>query len=603
MRHPHLLLAVALLAIGCPTRDEDPAGAAGSTGTPGTAGAGFDGGVGGRGGAGGVQPTPTTVMITSPTLTVYTNAIVSIAISTSEPTTNTVTLVATGPSGSETIGTITAPLSSLSWNTSGVGEGSYSVTAQLTNGSATTTSNAVTVVVDRTPPQVVLSSLVPASGAANVVLVAPIQASFSEPVLASTVTATAIPIQTASGATVPTTVALSADGETATVQVTSDQGISLDQTFSGSFTKAITDLAGNPLVPPSAAWSWEVPGWVKYAPIPSIINATLLLAVGTSHQPVVAYNTCETASGGGCIPLLHVAVSDGEAWSDLGQVTAGVSANYCALFLDSENNPTVAWGNAPSSGAAQIVFSTWNGSTWGTTYPAIDLTAAQGQGVDSIAVAIDGMGHPVVGYRGDVYTPTTSTNIYVTAWTGTAWDDSYGAVGDTKSSAVDLLLGAAGSPIVTVVDSDTSSGAYLWNGTSWSLAGGASAISGSGTVDSAGSPVVLSILSNSNWVPEHLTAGTWLPLVSGPIPASAGSNNPTLASDANGEPVVAWSSPTPTGIGLVRWTGTTWDTRPGVASGGSTPNNSSPRLTVDGRNDMWIGWTEEATVYVWMSNY
>ena len=120
------------------------------------------------------------------------------------------------------------------------------VTAQLPTNGSTATSNAITVVVDRTPPQVVLSSLVPAIGAGNVVLAAPIQASFSEPVLGSTVTPAAIPIQTASGTTLPTTVALSSDGKTATIQITSSHGtFTLGQAFNGSFTNAITDLAGS----------------------------------------------------------------------------------------------------------------------------------------------------------------------------------------------------------------------------------------------------------------------------------------------------------------------------------------------------------------------
>jgi Bacterial Ig-like domain len=605
MRHVHLLLAALVFVTGCPTRDQDPSNTGGASGTPGAAGSGVDGGAGGMGGTGGMASAPTTVSITVPTTTVYTNASVTISINTSQPTTATVTLIATGPYGTQNIGTITAPQTSFVWNTTGVGEASYSVTAQLTTGGTTTTSTAITVVVDRTPPQVVVSSLVPAPGASNVVLAAPIQASFSEPVLASTVTPPTIPIYNSKGSAVPTTVSLSTDGSTATVHISSDQGLTLDQTFTGSFTHGITDLAGNALQDLSTTWSWTVPAWIKYAPISSGVNATLLLAVGTNNQPVVAYFLCGTASGGACIPLLHVAVSDGEAWNDLGQVVSGIGPSNCALFLDANNNPTVAWGNSPSSGAAQVVFSTWSGTAWvETTYPAIDLTAAQGIAADLIAVALNSVGRPTVAFRGDTYTPTLTTNIYVAAWTGTAWD-SYGAVGDVKSSSFDLVLGPAGAPIVTAVDNDTASGAYLWNGTSWSLSAGSSSSNASATTDSTGSPVMLTSAA-SNWIPEHLTGGTWLSLISSPAPVSPGfSTNPALTSDANHQPVVAWNSATTgaTGVGLVRWLGTSWDTRPGYASGGAALNNSPPQLIVDQRNNMWIGWTEGATVNVWMSNY
>ena len=605
MRYVHLILASLLFATGCPTRDQNPSNTGGASGTPGAAGAGVDGGAGGKAGAGGMAPPATTVSITAPTTTVYTNATVAIFISTSQPTTATVTLVVVSTYGTQNIGTITAPQTSFAWNTTGVGEGTYSVTAQLAVGTTAATSNAITVVVDRTPPQVVVSSLIPAPGAGNVVLAAPIQASFSEPVLASTVTASAIPVYDSKGSALPTTVSLSADGLSATVHVSSSQGITLDQTFTGSFTHGITDLAGNALQDLSTTWSWTVPAWIKYAPISSGVNATLLMAVGSNNQPVVAYFLCGSAAGGGCIPLLHVAVSDGEAWNDLGQVVSGVGPGNCALFLDAKSNPTVVWGNSPSSGDAQVVFSTWSGTAWvETTYPAIDFAPTQGLAADLIAAALDSKGHPVVAFRADAYSPTTSTNIYVAAWTGTEWDTSYGSIGDMKTSSFDLVLGPADSPIVTVVDTDTSSGAYLWNGTSWSLSAGSSSATASATTDSTGNPVMLTSAS-PNWIPEHLTGGTWLSLVSSNVPVSPSSTNPTLTSDANHQPVVAWNSATTgaTGIGLLRWLGTSWDQRPGYASGGGSANNWPPQLLVDQRNNMWIGWTEGSTVNVWMSNY
>jgi hypothetical protein len=111
--------------------------------------------------------------------------------------------------------------------------------------------------------------------------------------------------------------------------------------------------------------------------------------------------------------------------------------------------------------------------------------------------------------------------------------------------------------------------------------------------------------ASPNWIPEHLTGGTWLSLVSSNVPVSPSSTNPTLTSDANHQPVIAWSSATggATGIGLLRWLGTSWDQRPGYASGGGSVNNWLPQLLVDQRNNMWIGWTEGSTVNVWMSNY
>ena len=63
MRHLSWLLAVALFATGCPTRDQEPAA---SGGNPGSGSTGRGGSVGSAGG-GGLPPPPNTVTITSPT--------------------------------------------------------------------------------------------------------------------------------------------------------------------------------------------------------------------------------------------------------------------------------------------------------------------------------------------------------------------------------------------------------------------------------------------------------------------------------------------------------------------------------------------------------
>ena len=40
---------------------------------------------------------------------------------------------------------------------------------------------------------------------------------------------------------------------------------------------------------------------------------------------------------------------------------------------------------------------------------------------------------PVIAYRGDVYSPTMTTNVYVAAWNGSVWDTSFGNIGDPTS--------------------------------------------------------------------------------------------------------------------------------------------------------------------------
>ena len=428
MRALALLFGSILLA-GCPTRNRD------QRRRPTTASDGArsdsarltalrsDGNKGD--GDGSTAVVPNSVSITSPTAaTTYTNGSVSIVVSTEHPTSAPVSIVATDATAA-TVGTVTAPQASFNWNTTVVAEGTYSVTAQLTSKGKTVTSNAVTIVVDRTAPQVVVSSLVPAPSASDVVLAAPIVAGFSEPLLASTVTSSTITIQTATATTLPTTVSLSADGKTATLTITSDKGITLDQAFIGTFSSSITDLAGNPLVHLTTTWSWNVPSWIKYAPLSS--NSPPLVAVGSNYQPILGYTVCGPGNSGDQCPLLmHVAVSDGQAWTDLGVPGMGAASSNSTIFVDAKNHPVVAWGYETTGGAGEVLFAAWDGTAWqSTTYPPIILPSGSGTAVDAVALAVDAMGYPVVAYRSDIYAPTTTTTeIYVARWTGSAWDTS-----------------------------------------------------------------------------------------------------------------------------------------------------------------------------------
>ena len=581
MRALPLLFASSLLFTGCPTRDQDPADGSGRDGS---------------------SPL-NSVSITSPTTTIYTKGSVTIVVTTTQPTSSPIAIVANATSP-QTVGTITAPETSFVWNTSGVGEGTYSVTAQLTSNGQAVTSNAVTIVVDRTPPQVVVASLVPAPGASDVVLAAPIEAVFSEPILASTINANAIPIQTA-GVTLPTNVSLSSDGETATITITSAKGITLDRVFSGTFASTISDLAGNALTPLSTTWSWTVPAWIKYAPLGS--NSPPIVAIGTNYEPIVGYTVCGPGNAGeACPPVMHVAVSDGQAWNDLGVVGEGAAASNAAIFVDAQDHPNVGWGYQTAASVGEVAFATWDGTAWQTTtYPPITLPATAGTNVDAIAVALDATGRPVVASRADIYTSTTTkTDIYVASWTGSDWDTSFGAVGDPTSKTFDLVLDDRGVPIVSVANTDNTSGVFLWSGTSWAFSGGAGATNASVGRDVSGNPVMLNSLTTS-WVPDHLTNGTWLPLVSSAVPSSTTATSPSLANTKDWLPVVAWYEPSasPPAIGLARWSGSAWDNRAGFANAGGSPATSPPALIVDARNDIWLGWGENQQINVWMSNY
>jgi hypothetical protein len=605
MRILTLPIASVLLLAGCPTRDHNPA-ADGST---------SDGNVAehqssdaGDDGDASTSP-PNTITIIEPTGTKYTNGSVLITIATAQPATASITFLATGAT-SQTIGTLAPPRTILSWDTTAVPEGTYTVTAQLPTNGTIATSNSVTIVVDRTPPQVVVSSLVPAPGAQVVVLDAPIKASFSEPILASTLTAggitVTVPLSNAPPAPtiLPTTIALSADSKTATVSITSDAGVKLEQAFTATFAATITDLAGNPLIAPTVTWSWTVPEWIRFPGI-TTTNTKPKIVIGSAYQPFVAFGVCGPANpGSGCPPVLHIAEGLGQTWNDLGAVGTVPSFSAYALFLDSQDHPIVALGTQNASQAGEVDFASWDGTAWqATTYPPITLPSTQATNVDAVAVALDSMARPNVVYRG-VAPASNYSNVYVATWTGTTWDTSLGAVADAKSSAIDIVVNDQDVPIVTVVNTDNTSGAFTWTGIAWSFTALADSTTTAGAGrDTSGNVVMLGV-SGSSWVPEHLTNGTWVRFDSF-LPTNPGVSSPSLTNTIDRQPVVAWYDPTvtPVGMAYMRWIGNQWDMRPRPVNGGGSVNVAPPAVVVDARNNVWVSWTEGLTVYVAMSNY
>jgi hypothetical protein len=590
-----LLILVAVAAAGCPTKDQFLGGDAGGDGQHDLGG---DGGGADHADAGAEMPAPPNVVtITSPTATTtYTNGTVSIAVATQRPTTDSISIVATNTTTTATlaVGSVVPPATAVSWDTSTVAEGTYSVAAQLATGGAATKSNTVTIIVDRTPPTVVTSGLVPQPNAADVVLVAPIVATFSEPILASTINAAAIPIE-AGFTTAPTTVSLSADGKIATLLITNDTNITLPATFTATFAATITDLAGNPLLQPVLPWTWNVPTWIRLAQVGS--NSPPLLAVGADFHPVIGYSMC-TSGGQGCNPALHIAKHDGQSWNELALPGTGTSPTGASLLIDANGRPVVAYTS--SNGAtANVAFATWTGASWDATTPAtLTVPTAAGYYVDLTALALDGSGNIFCAYRANT---GSAGDIYVARYTGSTWDGSYGALGAPGSKSFNLVVDDKGSPIVSVINSTSSiDGAFTWAGTSWMLNNSAGATGTALTLDANGAPVMV----NSLWQTVHLSNGNWLPALT-PVPVSSSSRDPSLTTTSDRRPVAAWLDATisPAKLGVARWSGSAWDNRLGMVGNGSGVGDVPPGLVVDGRGSIWLSWVENLQANVWMGNY
>lgn len=124
---------------------------------------------------------------------------------------------------------------------------------------------------DITPPAVV--GMFPPIGAINVTARDPITLTFTEAVKPSSVSEQNLVLRV-EGNPIPSTVALSADRKTATIAPKdyNDLGSAENTTLSVQIRAGITDLSGNPLVPPQELWYWLVHHWW---------NISLLDAKGT----------------------------------------------------------------------------------------------------------------------------------------------------------------------------------------------------------------------------------------------------------------------------------------------------------------------------------
>ena len=563
MRIPTFIFVAALLFTGCPTRDQ-------------------------------IQQTgpDNTIGIVAPTTTTYTKASVTITVATLRPPTDSIVILA----GTTTVGTIDPSETTFQWDTTTVPEGTYAVTAQTTMNGRTITSSPVTIVVDRTAPSLTLT---PTPGATEVVFALPIRAVSSEPLILSTVSQTFVSLEDSTGTAVPSTLTMAnTDTETTvTVNITSKQSIALPKTFTATVNAAgVTDRAGNALVSPATPWTWTVPDWIKLAPFTG--NSPPLLAVGSDLHPAVLYTIC-TFSTNGCAPHLHIAINTGQGWNDLGEPGANVPSAGASFVLDSQNHPFVVTAGQSSGGIAQVIFYSWTGSSWdGASYPPIDVPAAAGYYVDATAVRLDPAGNPVVAYRANT---TTTSDVYVARWTGSAWDSGYGGAGLSGMQPFDFLLDDQARPIVATVT--PVNGVTAWEGSAWVKHDLAGTLAPSAAIDATGAPMIV----NGNWRIAHLTGGTWLPTVPSAIAVGPSAKNPHIAATPDRQPVVTWLEPTPTPgkIGLARWNGgQLWNQSAGMFnSGGTNSPNDTPAIAVDSTGSVWLAWLEYNTTYVWMSNY
>lgn len=559
-----------------------------------------DSGTTGPGESDGGEPPALTVTWGAPAETVFTNGVVAVAVSVTGGTPELVEVLLDG-----------APLVALvppythEWDTASLPERTYSLVARASKAGRTYNSTARTVVVDRTPPQVVSRS--PAPGAQKVSVRQVIRAVFSEPVRPATVSAASVRL-TSGSSEVPCSRVLASDG--VTLEVSPSAPLPVPVALTLRLTAEVVDLAGNPLREPSDTWSWALPAFLPVGPALRVVQEAPgayapSIQLDAQGRPWVVW--MESWSNGVAI---RVARWNGNAWEMVGGAlnTTGeypINTSSPALRLDASGRPIVAW-----SDSRYIYVDRWNGTAAWTRIARLSASGGvpnavtptlevdgQGrlvimwsEGVDGAASIhvrrregggnwedlgtlsafpgttpseapvsqLDRDGFPIVAWleQGD----SMEASIHVRRWNGSSWEPYGGALsadaGRTYVRAVSLRLDLGGRPMVTWVQAGKT---YMrrWSGSSWAPLGDTlhaeqnvmTTFFSAVDVDAAGSPVVASVARVEGDASTHLLVQRWdgeqWVSLGGPLSANPSGTSVNYifsqARDRDGYPVLAWS--------------------------------------------------------------
>jgi hypothetical protein len=537
-----------------------------------------------------------TVRITSPSIdTTYTNGTVHITAAINPSLDLPIELRKDGA----VFTTLVPPTYEYSWDTTKAVEASYVLTAEVAFSNDTAKSAPVTVVVDRTPPTI---SRTPSPGAVDVMLRAPIQVAFSEPIVLSRSPEATFTLSSG-GAIIPTSITLDSQGQTATIGVGDPSALPLPTTLVATITGPIMDRAGNPAGLPSSDWFWDVPSFVKLPPSPvdpNILPTTRLpaFAVGSDLKPVFA-TASSTMSGASLLWQVQVSKYDGTTWTPLGSPSDDIdSASRGVALAVGGEQAFVAWRPAgPDSG--EIAVSSWNGAAW-DAQPSITLASA---GAGSILTPILRIGRD----EGPVILWSTGDRYFLARRARTGWNQSYGSIPITTllpfdGDHFDMILDDGDNPIVSWINPSGTGHVSTWDGGAWTDAPDALSVNEPFlALDSRQRPMQAVTGGAGALLVQHLAEeNEWQLLPVATVPPQM--KHPRIAAGPAGLPVVAYLDAQTSSVGMARWTGQRWDTR--AYAFGPNSIDQAPQLVVDRNGTAWIGWRDVANQFnLWVPNY
>ena len=450
------------------------------------------------------------------------------------------------------------PDASYTWDTTSSAEGEHVLRARVTVAGRSYTSSEHSVVVDRTPPRVLSRN--PAPGAEGVSIRESIQATFDEPLDATTLTEASAQLHFGAKV-VARTATLSDDGRTLTAAPSAS--LMLPGTLKLSLSTQLTDLAGNALQLPADEWIWSLPEFFRLPALNAsggTANAVApVVQVDRNGRPLVVWREAKEDGAG---LRTYVSRWSGAFWESLGAPSGGDPAAASGLQLDELGNPVVAWSRAEQE--TRLFVSGWRNGQWHQFGAPLSAHSGPSTSVYDIALRLDRDGNPVVAW---MESDGSVSRVYVQRWTGSDWSAVGGALAATRESwqvmGVSLVLDAGSSPVVAVFEQAPQ--------------------------------VVTPPCTIRVWKWEQ---GNWSPVGNDLGDLGCFGGNPSLALDGDGRPVVAFmkqvgSTTLSEKIHVSRWNNGAWESVGGPLSARSGYQAARwPRLGVAGNGTLTVAWSE-----------
>jgi len=289
----------------------------------------------------------------------------------------------------------------------------------------------------------------------------------------------------------------------------------------------------------------------------------------------------------GVLSLFFVLIFTNSVWAiwvdadGSGQESVNISTNtgasgWPSLYLDSSENPYIAWEDNSLGDGHHIYYLKWNGNEWvdadGSGQESINIPKTSGSSYRA-SICLDSSGNPHIAWKD--YAPG-NFEIYYLKWSGVEWVDADGSGQESiniSNSSTDsyhpsLCLDSSGKPHIAWFEgiSGNSEIYYLkWNGNEW--------------VDADGSGQ------------ESINIST----------NTGSSKDPSLYLDSSGNPHIAWHDLTPGNdeIYYLKWNGTEWVDADGSGQESIKISNTGrdsnyPSLCLDSSDNPHIAWYDYA---------